>query len=129
VGEGNGRGDRGSRPGPGGDDFLARRLAELRREQAHKRLTLPDGLVETDELHACKLLAHRVFGDRGVIEFDTNPLTNKRMGPLCMGYFVDPPLIGRPGVYRRVRILFKGNGHRELLAQVNVWAAAGGGTA
>jgi hypothetical protein len=123
----DGGGRRGGRPG-GEGDFLARRLAELRREQAHKRLTMPDGLVETDELQACKLLAHRVFGDRGVVEFDTHPLTNKRTGPLYIGYFLDPPLIGRPGVYRRVRHVFKGNGHAELLAQVKVWAAAGGGS-
>jgi hypothetical protein len=121
----DGGGRRGSRPGRG-DDFLTRRLAELRQEQAHKRLTLPDGLIETDELRACKLLAHKVFGDRGVIEFDTNPWTNRRMGPLLMGYFIDPPLVGRPGVYRRTRMVFKGNGHAELLAQVKAWAAGGG---
>jgi hypothetical protein len=100
----------------------------LRQVQAHKRLTVPSGVVEMDELHACKVLAHRVFGDRGVVEFDTDPGTNKRTGAIGIGYFIDPPLIGKPGVYRRARMVFKGASHAELVAQVKVWAAAGGGS-
>jgi hypothetical protein len=129
TGSAVGSGRRESRAGRSAEDDLVRRaLEDLRANQAARRPAYNTAVVETDEVAALSRLAHDVFGDRGVIEFDCHPLTNKRTGALLLGYFLTPtPPPGTPKDPKRPRILlFKGASHRELADQVARWRAMGG---
>lgn len=82
--------------------------------------------VELEELRAVKFLAYRLWGRNGCVEFDTDPYTQRRIGPLRLGYYLDPPDPRRPGFMRRVKVLFQGASHRELVDQVRAWKSSGG---
>ncbi len=107
------------------DDPVARALRDLRQDQAVRRTRVYD-LVQVDEINACKLLAHRLFGDRGVVEFDCHPVTGRRSGPLMVGYFLEPKDPSGPNPRRRRCLVFKGASIGELEEQVRAWRARGG---
>jgi hypothetical protein len=96
---------------------IDRRLRDVQANQEIKRLGL-FASVELDELRALKRLAHTVFGDTGLLEFD-----RRKPGNISMGYYVDPPRPGRPNQSRRRILVFHGRSHRELAEQVGVWNA------
>ena len=107
----------------GGRSELAKYLADLRAQQAQRR-TRVHSQTAFDEVGAVKRLAYELFGDLGVVEFDMNTTTSKRLGQLCIGVFIDPPVPkGQPKFKRRIRPMFQGASHRELVDQVNLWKA------
>lgn len=111
--------------GGGGPSRQSLLLGELRANQAAKRRRVYDQ-VELTELRACKQLAFQLFGECGVVEFDVDLYRQQRLGALAIGRYLDPVDPKKPGFLRRVRILFQGASHRELVDQVKVWKAAGG---
>ncbi len=107
------------------NDPVAQALKDLRQDQAVRRTRVYD-LVQIDEIRACKLLAHRIFGDRGVVEFDCHPVSGRRSGPLMIGYFLEGKDPTGPNPRRRRRLIFKGATIAELEEQVRAWRARGG---
>lgn len=113
---------------------MARRLLDLQLNQVERRTRRVVNQVELQELRAIKLLGYRLFGDSrfkggAAIDFPINPLTQQRIGPIRMGYWLeDEPLqVGRRA-HRRARWLFEGATHRELVDQVTMWRAHRGGS-
>jgi hypothetical protein len=102
------------------------RLAEVRANQAARRQVRVIDQVELDELRAVKFLAHRLWGELGLVEFDADPVTQRRIGPLQIGYYLDPPNRRAPGNRRRTRMMFQGASHRELVDQVRAYKSKGG---
>ena len=100
-------------------------LAELRAVQSAKRRRIYAEL-ELDEARALSKLAHRLFGPRGVVEFDSHPLTRARTGPIQISVYL-------PGYSRGMRgpdggpaptlVMFQGATIAELEAQAALWQA------
>ena len=97
-------------------------LADCRANQAAKRTVIPKE-TELDELRACRDLAMRLFGTRGVVEFPMELDGTRVMGHLRISVFLDPPNRAIPGVMRRTRPMFQGATYAELVEQANLWAA------
>lgn len=97
------------------DAEIARRLEDLQRKQGATRLKL-FGHWELDELRAFQRLAHAAFGERGMVE-----LNKPRPGLVSIGYLCGRK---RPGKPAPVKVLFSGQSHAELEAQVRLWKAS-----
>lgn len=105
-------------------DTVSKKLFDLRVAQAMKRDKLFQHF-ELDELRAMKFLAYRLYGNRGLLELDPN-----FPGIIHVGYYIDPPLIGRPPNARRRKLVLRGHSHAELLAQaklLDIGGVVGGG--
>ena len=90
------------------------KLLELQAEQAARRRDF-HGHHELDELRAMKLLAHKIFGPRGVLE--ANP---DEPGVVYIGEYdrVYHPLV--PTQRRRRRLVLRGYSHAELVEQARL---------
>jgi len=98
------------------EDF-DRRLADLRTEQEVKRTAAEQlgAFQDAKALRRAKHLAHRWFGDSGMLQIEqTKP------GIVQVGWYVDPPA-KYPGLQRRRVIAFEGASVAELEEQHRLW--------
>lgn len=109
-----------SRFRPAGPSKLDLHLAELRANQAAKRTQIYPS-TETTELRAVMHLAHRLFGDMGVVEYGTDYAGRYDGGPISIGVYLEPKRKVPPP--RRTEVKFTGASIRELVEQVNLWQA------